>query len=230
MRRLKSWPVRRLIAQLDRQLRDLLPRSTEKVIDGKPLVVGGFSKDPDTTVGAVPDGFARGYKMHVLIDACGAVETFIVTAMSVGEPTVAADLIARASDCGVVLAGNIIRADPNYDSNALYGTVADADARLVASRKKPGTGLGHHPHHPDRLRAIAELERPAADGVAAAREARRHRNRVEQTLAHLTNLPFGLSPLPNFVRRLWRVRLWLTAKLVLYHQHLVLTKTCPSTG
>jgi hypothetical protein len=69
---------------------------------------------------------------------------------------------------------------------------------------------------PDRLRAIAELE-GACDGL---RVHQRCRIRVEQGLGHLTNLPFGLSPLPNFVRRRRRVTRWVLAKITLYHLHL----------
>ena len=222
MRRLKTAPVQRLIARVSADLRLQLPRSDQKVIDGKPLVVGGFSKDPDAAVGVVPDGWGRGYRVHLIVDAASAaVETFLLTALDAGEATVALDLLPRAGDLrGVVLLG-----DPNYDSNRLYGAVADAGAggRLLAPRKKPGRGLGHHAHHPDRLAAIAVLENPL--DPSAARAARRQRNRIEQSLAHLTNLPCGLSPLPNFVRRLWRVRLWVNAKILLYHQHLVLRQT-----
>src|SRR5688500_17499501 len=117
------------------------------------------------------------------------------------------------------LRGCTLRDDANYDSNPCYGAVADAGGRMVASRRKPGSGLGHHPQHPDRLRAIEELERTAGGSAAH----RRVRNRVEQCLAHLTNLPFGLFALPNFVRRLPRVRLWVATKIMLYHLHKVLS-------
>jgi hypothetical protein len=44
-------------------------------------------------------------------------------------------------------------------------------------------------------------------------------------LAHPTNLPCGLWALPNLARRLPRVRLWVAAKIVVYHLHKVLTLT-----
>jgi hypothetical protein len=210
MRRLRTEPTRRLIAQINDECRDRLPRCGEKFCDGKPLVVGGFSKDPDTAVGKVPDGWARGYRLHAIVDRCGAVDALEVTPLDVGEPTVTRRLV-RCLD----LAGVLLRGDSNYDSNPLYRAVADRGGRLVAPRKKPGTGLGHCPHHPHRLRAVAELEGSAA----TLREHRCHRVRVEQAFAHLTNLPFGLAPLPNFVRRLRRVRMWVAAKIALYHVH-----------
>ena len=114
--------------------------------------------------------------------------------------------------------GVTLRGDANYDAHALYAAVADRGGRLVTPRRKPGTGLGHHRQHPDRLRAIVELEQVAGGGQAH----RRHRCRIEQCFGHLTNLPFGLSPLPNWVRRLKRVKRWVTVKITLYHLYLSL--------
>lgn len=219
-KRLKTASAARAVALIDAELRDRLPRGTAKVADGKPLVVGGFSHDPDARRGKVPNGWANGYKLHVVADAaCGAVDAHAVTPLDAGEATVLRrDLVPRVGD---LRGGCTLLGDANYDSNPCYHAVADAGGRMVAPRRKPGRGLGHHPQHPDRLRAIEELER--TPGGAAAH--RRVRNRVEQCLAHVTNLPFGLFALPNFVRRLHRVRLWVATKIALYHLHKVLSLT-----
>ena len=137
--------------------------------------------------------------------------------MDAGEATVAAVTLLPCLD----LRGCVLRADANYDSNRLYAAAAARGGRLLAFRRKPGAGLGHHAQHPDRLRAIAELER-ASDAPARRRAHKRHRDAVERAFAHLTNLPFGLAPLPNHVRRLRRVRLWVGAKVLLFHLHLTL--------
>jgi len=215
IRRLKTDSVRQLIDQINAEWRERLPHSRLKFCDGKPLVVGGFSKDPDARRGKVPDGWARGYKLHALADSLGDIEAFQVTALDAGESTVACRLVRQTG-----LDTAVIRADANYDSNRLYAAVSERGGRLIAPRCKPGRGLGHCAHHPHRLRAIAELE---GDGIALKTH-RRLRVAVEQCFAHLTNLPFGLSPLPNFVRRLTRVRLWLSAKITLYHLHLNLNQ------
>src|SRR5688572_9615804 len=70
-RRLKTDALRELVARLNEELRDRLPRGAAKVVDGKPLVVGGYSHDRDAAWGKVPDGWANGYKLHVVIDAAG---------------------------------------------------------------------------------------------------------------------------------------------------------------
>jgi hypothetical protein len=218
MRRLKTPSVQRLIVELNAEFRRRLPSSGEKFCDGKPLTVGGFSRDPDTAEGKLPgNGWGRGYKLHVIVDACGAVDVFELTALNAGEATVMRRLVALTD-----LADVLLRGDSNYDSNPLYAAVAARGGRLIAPRKKPGTGLGHQPHHPDRLRAIEELEHRDDD---ATRAHKRHRIRVEQALGHLTNLPCGLSPLPNCVRRRCRVARWVLAKITLYHLALILRQT-----
>jgi hypothetical protein len=216
MRRLKTKAVRLLIVRLNLEFRNELPDGGEKFCDGKPLTVGGFSKDPDARPGKLPgDGRGRGYKVHLLVDACGAVDPFTVTGLDAGEPTVMRGLVGWAR---FRRADQPVRGDSGYDSNRLYAAFAARGGRPIAARKKPGTGLGHHRQHPHRLLAIEQLER----SEASLKAHRRHRIRVEQALAHATNLPFGLSPLPNHVRRLPRVRLWVLSKITLYHLYLML--------
>jgi hypothetical protein len=216
MRRLKTASIQACLDELNTRFRDRLPRTADKLVDGKPLVVGVFSKDPDARWGRLSsEQWACGYKVHIGADSAGAIEAFEVTSLNVGEAPVARRL-AEALD----LAGTIVRGDASYDSNPLYRIVAQRGGRLIAPRKKPGRGLGHHRQHPDRLRAIDLLE-GTPDGLS---QHRRQRIRVEQTLAHLTNLPFGLAPLPNWVRRLSRVQRWVAAKITLYHLHLSLAQ------
>jgi len=218
-KRLNADGAARGIDLINAELRDRLPHTSAKVVDGKPLTIGGFSHDPDAAWGKVPGGWANGYKLHVLVDGggCGVIDACAVTALDAGEATV----LRRGLVPRVDLRACTLRTDGNYDSNPTYAAVADAGGRMVAPRRRPGTGLGHDVRqHPDRLRAIEELER--TPGGRAAHE--RMRNRVEQSLAHLTNLPWGLWALPNFVRRLPRVRLWVAAKITLYHLYKVLTR------
>lgn len=221
-RRLQTQSVQARLERLQADLRHRLPRTNEKVVDGKPLLVGGYSKDADARWGKLPPrGWAKGYKLHAVTDASGVVEAFAVTPLPTGEATVARSLLAPLD-----LSGATVRGDANYDSNALYALTAERGGRFLAPRRRPGRGLGKRRHHPDRLRAIRELEQ----GLDAKRSHRRHRNRIEQAFGHLTNLPFGLSPLPNCVRRLTRVQQWVQAKIVLYHLHLALRQTAANAA
>jgi hypothetical protein len=212
-KRLKTPSISHWIERINAELRVQLPHTPDKTVDGMPMIVSGYSHDPDARRGKVPDGWAKGYKLHAIADSCSAIDEFEVTGLEAGEATVLRRLIPRTDLRGVTL-----RADANYDSNPTYRTAADAGARLVAPRRKPGTGIGHHRQHPDRLAALAELEQTNL----GLRNHKRHRIRAEQSFARLTNLPFGLWALPNFVRRLPRVRLWVAAKILLYHLQQVL--------
>lgn len=217
MRRLPTESVQACIDELNGTFRHRLPNSNDMCLDGKPLTVGVFTKDPDAAWGRLSnETWARGYKFHSLITSVNVIKAYAVTPLNESESSTALRLIAPLD-----LRGVVIRADASYDSNALYRAIAERGGRLIAPRRKPGRGLGHHPQHPDRLRAIELLER-TPDGL---RSHRRLRIRVEQGLAYLTNLPFGLAPLPNWVRRLHRVQRWIKAKVTLYHLNLSLAQT-----
>jgi len=216
MRRLKIPSLRAQVDALNRHFRVLLPNTSDKAVDGKPMVVGAYSKDPDAKRGRLSsEAWARGYKLHAIADRRGRIDAYAVTSLNAGESTVARCLVAQTDLRGVTL-----RADANYDADALYTAVADAGGRLVAPRRKPGRGLGHRKHHPHRLEAIAEFEQHESRGL----QHKRHRLRIEQAFGNLTNLPFGLAPLPNWVRRQARVERWVAAKIVLYHLHLAQEK------
>jgi hypothetical protein len=182
-RRLKNGRIQRLIEQVNSECQQHLPKGKELIVDGKPLVVGGFSKDPDAANGRVPDGFARGYRLHAIVSSTGVFEAFAVTGLNGGEATVIRELVPS-----VPLEARIVRGDANFDSNPLYEEMAKGGGRLIAERRKSGKGLGHCRHHAHRLLAIEELEKTAG-GLA---DHRRQRIRVEQSFAHLTNVPFGL--------------------------------------
>ena len=221
-RRLATPAVAAAIRDLNHATRDALPASASKVVDARPLTVGGFSHDPDVRRGYVPGGMARGYKLHVVVDSLGRIDAFDVTPLNRSEAAVAAGLVAELAAGRTGLHGGVVRGDANDDAGFLYEAVARAGGRFIAPRRRPGTGLGHGPCHPDRRRAIEELEASApVRRHVARRDHSRERGRVEQVLAHLSNLSFGLAALPGHVRRLRRVTRWTAAKITLYHLHLL---------
>jgi Transposase DDE domain len=211
--RLKRASVSQVIRQIDAELQERLPSSNLKFIDGKPLTISGFSKDPDATFGHATGGPACGYKLHALVDSLGKIERSQVAPLHASEKTVMRQMLQNQS-----LSKAIVRADANYDANHLYERIAHCGGRLLANRRKPFVGIGYHDHHPDRLRAIAELER----SPKSLRQHQSIRSAVERHFGHLTTLPCGLWALPGFVRRLHRVQQWVNAKIVLYHLHLLL--------
>ena len=214
-RRLLTPSVATLLRRVDAGLRERLGSSGHAAVDGMPLTVARHSRDRDATRGHARGGPARGYKLHAVRDGVtGVISAGQVTGLHAGESTVARRLLRRMGRAPTAL-----RADANYDAFRLYGEAAGRGGRLIAPRRKPGTGLGHHPQHPDRLRAIEDLERRHG----GRREHAGRRGDIERGFADL-HQTVGLFALPPFVRRLPRVRRWVRAKLLLYHLILVVRR------
>jgi len=106
MRRLGTTAVRIHIEKLNQTFRARLPRSTEKAVDGKPLVVGAYSRDADAKRECLAHNtWGEGYKLHAVVDANGAVEALRLTALNGGESTVARGLVGQLDLRGTVLRG-----------------------------------------------------------------------------------------------------------------------------
>jgi hypothetical protein len=176
-----------------------------KTIDAKPLPVGTCSKDPDAKWGRAGRGMAKGYKLFCTSDRHGVLD-WKVFAMDRQETSVARGLIGRLKGGGYLLG------DALYDGNDLHERAARRNHQLVAPRKKPGTGTGHRRHSGRRLRAIEMLEGPRPEFGAALY---RGRTTIEREFGRQGNWGGGLGPLPNWVRRLKRVRRWVAAKLLI---------------
>ena len=174
-----------------------------KIIDAKPLSIGGFSKDGDARWGRSVKGIAKGYKLYAIWGRGAMPVVWGLASMNVGEATMARRMIALLEGGGYLLG------DCQYDSNALHALAREHGYQLVAPRKKPGTGLGHRAHATERLRALELLHTPFGHALF------NHRSHIERNLAWLTNCAGGLQPLPAWVRRFHRVRLWVYAKLLL---------------
>jgi hypothetical protein len=186
-----------------------------KVVDGKPLAVGGHSKDPDAQWGRGARSWIKGYKLFAIWGDGPMPLAWRVDAMDVSEQAMAEQMIPELKGRTGYLLG-----DKLYDINKLYEAARKVDHQLVADRKRPNAGLGKRKHSPARLRAIELLR--TEFGQALYHE----RDHIERSFGGLTNFGGGLAPLPNWVRRLDRVRLWVHAKLItnaLRIQHLPTT-------
>jgi hypothetical protein len=203
-RRLRTTEVQRSMASLEGYLLRVENRGWVKVVDGKPLLVGTHSKDPDSEWGRSRRGFAKGYKLHAIYGEGPLPWRWEITPLNVGEPDVAARLIPLLPRGGYLLG------DKQYDSNPLHNTALQNGYQLVAQRKRPGTGLGHRQHSPGRVRCIELLKHDFGQALYE------YRDDVERQFAWLTNHGGGLAPLPNWVRRIARVRMWVQAKLIIH--------------
>lgn len=239
-----NWPVqawrRRLPDQstMSRRLRDqrvqvdltqllsILQRPLGKVrgpliVDGKPLHVSGFSSDPDAARGWGAGRHSVGYKLHALIDVSQRLLAFEVQPMNEAECTCARALVKQAASAGLIPEDATLIADASYDSNPLHQAAADAGLRLIAPRRRPGFALcKNRTHHPGRVEAIRFTEHdPAWNHVRT-----RIRTTVERYFGTLATFGGGLSALPTWARRLHRVRVWVSAKVVLNAARLTLRR------
>lgn len=189
---------------LERRLRDSGPPALVAVLDGKPLPVGGDSKDPDARFGHGAGCLAWGYKVHAVWSTRPMPEAWEVTPLNANEKAVGRDLTKQLAYGGYLLA------DGNYDASYLYDAAAARGYQLVAPcRKAKNPGCGKHYQSPHRLRSIDLLR--GAFGAALYRV----RTAIERSFGNAVSFGGGLAALPAWVRGAERVRTWVWAKLLI---------------
>jgi hypothetical protein len=204
LRRLSVWLL--LLAVLQ-ALQQHQPRHLAQTVDAKPLPIGGYSKDRGARWGRATAGQAKGYKLFGIVDGGGQrVEAWEVGPMDESEVRVAGRLLPRLAAAGWE---GYVLGDALYDTNPLHRQVAAQHGQLLAPRKKPHGGLGHRPHHPARLRALALLPTPFGRQLYALRTG------IERYFGQATSFGGGLGPLPSWVRTPRRVTLWVGVKIAI---------------
>jgi hypothetical protein len=206
-RRLRSASVVALLEALERRVTAPAEPGMFWAIDGKPLPIGGCSKDRQAGYGRSAGGKAKGYKLHAIVGLKGIAE-WRLAPMNKDERAMATRMLRSPHVQGYIVG------DANYDSNPLHA-LCDAlgDRQLVTPRRNgPGRGLGHHRHAPGRLRSVAITESPFP---AFGQQLLKDRAAIERRFGQLTNWGGGLTCLPAWVRGYRRVRLWVQAKLTL---------------
>lgn len=201
-RRLGTTEVKRVLAAMEGQLVHTQKQGWIWIVDGKPLPIGGYSKDHDAKWGYATGGFAKGYKLHAIFGEGPLPFAWEVTAMNVAEPEVACRLLCRGACTGYVLG------DKGYDINHLHDVATACGCQLVAERKRPKTGLGHGKQAPGRLRSMELLQTEFGQALHECRDS------IERNFGWLTNHAGALAPLPSWVRGLHRVTLWVQAKML----------------
>jgi hypothetical protein len=173
-------------------------------IDGKPLPIGGFSKDPDAHWGHGAGGLAKGLKLHAVWSTGVSPEAWEVAPSNASEKEVAQRLIGQLHYGGYLLA------DGEYDASYLYDRAFDRGYQLISPyRKAKNPGSGKHYQSPHRLHSIELLQHAFGKGLYQAR------TQIERSFGNATSFGGGLAPLPAWVRGLDRVRTWVWAKLLI---------------
>ena len=183
-----------------------------KVIDAKALPISNNTRDPDCPKpGRCAGGFARGYKFYCIWGGGFAPDAWELRLIHESEVTVAREALLprlRAPKQGRCL----LLGDHLYDSNACYDLSEERGHRLIAPRRfekaRPKARLGHHRHSPLRIWSLRAQRR----SPRRRQRLERLRGRIERRFAMLTSL---LINLPPWVRRLHRVRAWVTSKLII---------------
>lgn len=203
-RRIDSVGVGLLWRALEQRLRGSGSPALVAFADGKPLPVGGNSKDPDARSGRGAGCIAKGYKLHAIWSTRPVPEAWAVTPLDANEKALAEGLVGQLHSGGYLLG------DGNYDASYVYDAAMARGYQLVAPyRKARGPGSGQHYQGPHRLRGIDILRGDFGKALYRARPA------IERSFGNATSFGGGLGPLPAWVRGPPRVRTWVWAKLLI---------------
>jgi len=158
----QSLGVRQLLEQAQQITTEWFPEGFCYWIDSKPLTVSGVSKDRETRFGRAAGCSAKGYRLHVIYNAGGAVTTWMLAPMSYGDAPAAAAMlnnIILKQRCGQLphLHGYSV-GDNLYDANALYDGFKTTGLQHLAAPRKTAKDLGHRRQSPNRLRGLEVLK------------------------------------------------------------------------
>ena len=207
-RRMRSPHVVRLLDAVEERVTKPTKPGLYWMIDGKPLVIGGCSKDRQAGYGKAAASKAKGYKLHAIVAPDGSLAAWRVAPMNKDERVMAKRLLKTA-----VIQGYVV-GDANYDSNYLHEIcVGRGNCQFFTPRRYgPGRKVGHRAQSPGRLRSIALLENP---WPLFGEQLLQQRSAIERCFGTATNWGGGLTHLPAWIRTHRRVRLWVQAKLAL---------------
>jgi hypothetical protein len=207
-RRMRRPDFEPFLKLLHERLNGKADPSLLKIVDGKPLELPNHTTDRDAAWGRGVSRMSIGYKLHAICSGNPLPDAFAITPLDVCEKQMADRMIRRVKGTGYCLG------DGHYDASWLFDVFAQHGYQLLCPRAKPGTGIGHHPQSPWRLRSIQLLEPPGGiDDFGPSLY--RLRTGIERQFSQMASFGGGMAALPPWVRRIWRVRNWVWAKLLI---------------
>ncbi len=214
-RRIKTPRCQRILQDVHDALSRRDRATAISFFDGKPLPVGGASRDPDARRGRCVGGFAKGYKLHAWVTEDGRMPVWTVCGLNRHEAVVAEKMF---SDAPRLSSRALVLADRNYDARRVYDAVALQGGGLLVPHgiiAVDRSSLHHMGPHRREARVLWRDHRIMGQYVY------RQRVRVEGVFSAMCSFGGGLGPLPAWVRRIDRVRRWVGAKIILYHARLM---------
>ena len=208
-RRLRSPSIRQTLKQIEKHVTGPSDDCLFWMMDGKPLAIGGCSKDRQAGFGRAAGCKAKGYKLHAIAGKNGRIAQWRIAPMNKDERVMAHRMLKATEVNGYVVA------DSNYDSNKLH-EVCDTHGNLqLVTRRRYGRerGMGHRKQTKGRLRSKDILEDPFHGfGINLLTQ----RDGIERFFGHISSWGGGLTHLPAWVRTYRRVHRWVQAKLTLF--------------
>lgn len=191
----------------DESVRRLGVSNRYAAIDGRALVVGGCSKDPDARCGRAAGGMGKGYKMHALVDKRHVILAYVIRPLNESEPVVARLLLSKAPK-----AVTRVVADGCYDSMRLHRVAQGSGRKLYTPVRQNRVGRRQQPR---RLQLLRLSQHPV--GVRLLRS----RDTIERAFGQISTISFGFKGLPAWARRTHRVFRWMWGKNLLHHAWLL---------
>ncbi len=196
-------------------------------IDGKPLPVSPVSKDRQATRGKVCGGYAKGYKLHALVNERRRIVLWSVTGLHEDEKTLARELLLR--HLPPMSPTSMLLADSHYDSAPLHKQVTDPLAVCLLHPLSAQQQVSPQGHQLRTLRQMGvtrrELVRAWKRHPELMQFVLKCRDEIERVFGVLCCTAGGLCALPAWVRTLARVRRWVGVKIIFYNARLQLRES-----
>jgi hypothetical protein len=185
----------------------LMSQGDSVAIDGRPLVVGGASKDPDARPGRAVRGIGRGYKLHAAVNDRRVIVAYAIRPLCDAEQTVALELMTRIPPQFRRVVGDAL-----FDSMPLHRKAHQTGRKLYTPLRENRVGRRRQP---ERLRLLRLLR------TKTGRKLLHSRNEIERAFGQSSTLGIGFKGLPPWARRRHRVERWMWGKMVLHHCWLI---------